>query len=142
MNNFTAFTFWLHEGVRCVRRFYFLFPYALFPLFPAVAFAQIRIANPAARYDTLCEFLLFLLDVFLLVVIPLLTVSIIYGGFLMVTSAGDETRLKSGKSWVLWSLVGGAVILGAFLIYEVIAGTWALFGDGSPTDNLCVRAEG
>ncbi len=97
-------------------------------LLPSAVFAQqTKIANPAARYATLNDFLLMLLDLFLLVMMPLMILLLIYGGYRIVASAGDEAAIKSGKSIVLWSLVGAAIILGARVIYYMVAGTWSLF---------------
>ncbi len=97
-------------------------------LFPSSTFAQgTKIANPAMRYNTLNDFLLMLLDLFLVVMMPLMILLIIYGGYKIVASAGDEAAIKSGKSMVLWSLVGAAIILGARVIFYMVAGTWSLF---------------
>lgn len=87
-----------------------------------------KLANPAVKYATLNDFLLMLLDIFLYVMMPLMVFLMIYGGFKIVASGGDEKSIKTGKSIVLWSLVGAAIILGARVIYALVDGTWKLFG--------------
>lgn len=43
--------------------------------------------------------------------------SFIYGGFLWVTSAGNEEKIKKGKDIILWSSLGLAII---FLSYAMV----------------------
>jgi hypothetical protein len=45
---------------------------------------------------------------------------VIYGGFLMVTSAGNEGRLTSGKTAIKNSLIGLAIVLLAILIVQTV----------------------
>ena len=52
-----------------------------------------------------------LLNLIFLVAIPVTTVMTLYGGFLMLTSAGDPAEVAKGKSAVLWAVTGFAVVL-------------------------------
>ncbi len=47
----------------------------------------------------------------------------IWAGFLYVTAAGDETKIKTAHRALLYAAVGTAVLLGAKIIAEVIDAT-------------------
>lgn len=40
------------------------------------------------------------------IIIALAVVFIIYGGFVFVTAGGDEEKIKSGRGYVLWGVIG------------------------------------
>ena len=48
---------------------------------------------------------------------------IVYSGFLFVTARGSEDKLKTAKRALLYSVIGTAILLGAWVIAEVIAST-------------------
>ena len=48
---------------------------------------------------------------------------VIYSGFLMVTAGGNEERLKKAKTTFLYTLIGTAILLGAWVIAEGIERT-------------------
>src|SRR3989338_143400 len=45
--------------------------------------------------------------------IPLVAIFLVWSGFLFVTARGNEEQLKRAKATFFWSLVGGAVLIGA-----------------------------
>jgi hypothetical protein len=51
------------------------------------------------------------------------TLAIIYSGFLFVTAQGNEAKLGKAKDALLWSLIGAAILLGAWVISKAILGT-------------------
>lgn len=55
---------------------------------------------------------------------------IVYGGFLYITSAGNEDQLKSGKNAVYGAVVGLVVIGLAFAIVEFVASALGAGGGG------------
>lgn len=74
------------------------------------------------------------LEVVLIVAVPLVAVAIIYSGFLLVSGAvsGNPSKIKEGKSALKWSLIGGAILLAAWVIAEAIDATVKdLSGTGS-----------
>ncbi|OGL70505.1 hypothetical protein A3C17_04010 [Candidatus Uhrbacteria bacterium RIFCSPHIGHO2_02_FULL_53_13] len=44
----------------------------------------------------------------------------VWGGFLWLTSAGKPERIKSGQDTLLWSVIGIAVIFGAYAIVNFL----------------------
>ncbi len=53
----------------------------------------------------------------------LLAIMIVYSGFLFVTAAGNDTRLTKAKESIKYVIIGGAVVLGATGIAELIEQT-------------------
>ena len=84
-------------------------------LAPGFAFAQPvidRLAPPTPGGGaTLQEFIALLIEIIQSVAIPALALSIIYAGFLFVTARGNEAQLTKAKTWLVWTLVGAAIIL-------------------------------
>lgn len=46
----------------------------------------------------------------------------IYGGFLWLTSGGNETRIKKGKDVILWATLGLVIIFAAYAIVGFFLG--------------------
>lgn len=90
---------------------------------------DITIDNPLkTEIDTLPEFVEEVLRIVLKVGIPIVTLFIIYAGLLFVMAAGNPEKLKKAKETLLWTLVGAAVLLGAWVIAEAIQGTLTQLG--------------
>ena len=50
------------------------------------------------------------------------TLSIIYGGYLILTSQGNPTQLSKGKSYILYAIVGLLLAIFGFVFVKVLAG--------------------
>ena len=46
--------------------------------------------------------------------------SIIYGGFLVLTSQGDPVKLQNGKNYIVYALIGLALAVGGFAFYRIV----------------------
>ena len=64
-----------------------------------------------------------LMEIIIQIGIPIGVFFIIYAGFLLVTARGNEDKVKKGKQFLLWSVIGTAVLLGALVIASAIQGT-------------------
>lgn len=53
----------------------------------------------------------------------LAVLAFIYSGFLYVTAQGNESKIKTAHTALLYTAIGTAVLLGARVISEVIGGT-------------------
>lgn len=85
------------------------------------------LTNPL-KFGTIDEFLTALLGILVQIMVPITTVMIIYSGFLFVKARGNPTELQAARSSFLWTVVGAAVLLGAFVIKTAIQATVAQFG--------------
>lgn len=47
---------------------------------------------------------------------------IIYGGYLILTSQGDPTQIRSGKATIFYAIAGLLLAIFGFVFYEVVAG--------------------
>ena len=96
-------------------------------LIPAMVFADndpigATIENPI-KVDTLNGFLKVLLEGIIKIGIPLVALAIIYSGFMFVSARGKPEALKKAKDAFLYSLVGAAVLLGAWTLAQLISDT-------------------
>ena len=55
--------------------------------------------------------------------VPIITLAIIYTGFLFVKSQGNSEELTKAKKTLLYTIIGAALLLGAFVISQAIKGT-------------------
>lgn len=66
------------------------------------------------------NFFISIRDFLLAVGIVFIIIFIVIGGINFVTAGGDEKKIETGKRMILWSVVGAAVILAAFIILNTI----------------------
>lgn len=83
---------------------------------------SVKIVNPL-KFDTLGKFVEQLVTVARNIGMLVAVFSIVYAGFLKVTALGDEKKLEKANKAFLWSVIGTAVLLGAWLIATAIQGT-------------------
>lgn len=50
------------------------------------------------------------------------TIALIYAGFLFVTARGDVKKLDEAKKIFFWTIIGTAILLGAWVLAEAIQG--------------------
>lgn len=79
--------------------------------------------NPLKGVDSLDQLLAVLLNVLVQIGVVVLTIMIVYCGFLFVTAQGNEEKLRSARSALLWTVIGGLIVLGAEVIAAAIEGT-------------------
>ena len=83
-----------------------------------------KIANPlGGGIDTIPKFIEAIINIVLIVGIPLLVLAIIYAGFLFVKAQGNSGELEIAKRTLLYTVIGGALLLGAFVIANAIGKT-------------------
>ena len=96
---------------------------------PSVAPAQnvnVTIDNPFGKTgaNTLYDLFKIIINN---VIIPIggvvAVIAFIYSGFLYVMAQGDEKKIKNAHSALLYTAIGTAILLGAWVILNVITGT-------------------
>jgi heme/copper-type cytochrome/quinol oxidase subunit 2 len=78
--------------------------------------------NPI-QADTLDGFLLQLLDVVILIGAIAVVFFLILAGFKYVTARGDEKQISSAHQTLTWTIIGGAIVLGARVLASAIQAT-------------------
>ena len=94
---------------------------------PVLAKAQTtdgKLDNPlGSKYSTLSGFIQAILNIVLTIGVPIVALAIIYSGFLFVKARGNESELKTAKETLLYTLIGGAILLGAWVLAQAIGST-------------------
>ena len=52
--------------------------------------------------------------------IPVLVIFIVYAGLLFVTAQGSSEKITKARSALLWTVIGGAILLGSQILADVI----------------------
>jgi hypothetical protein len=52
-----------------------------------------------------------------------LTIMLVYVGFLFVAARGNDEKIRSARAALMWTVVGGLLLLGASALSQVIAAT-------------------
>lgn len=82
------------------------------------------IKNPLGEdLQDIPSFIKKMIEIVLTVGVPVLVLAIIYAGFLYVTAQGNTKKLETAKNTLIYTLIGGALLLGAFVIAEAIGKT-------------------
>lgn len=87
---------------------------------------DVRIKNPlGSSITTLPAFIESALNIVLMVGVPIVTLAIIYSGFLFVVARGNSEKLGEAKNTLMYTLIGAALLLGSWVIAQAIQGTIA-----------------
>ena len=82
------------------------------------------IQNPLKpEISTFSAFLTTLLNIIITIAVPIVVLAVVYSGFLFVTAQGNETKLEKAKKVIVWTLIGGVLVLGAQVVATAIQGT-------------------
>lgn len=81
------------------------------------------LTNPLNSIDSLPDFLNAILGAVVDLGTIVLTLALIYVGFLFVKAQGKEEEIKNARNALMWTVIGGLVLLGAKTIGMVIAST-------------------
>ena len=103
-----------------------------FAMLPFVAWAQGgndgcdpgggTLCNPISS-DNIQDFIRTVLEGALQIGIPIVALAIIYSGFLFVKARGNPEELTKAKAALLYTLIGAAILLGAWAIAILISET-------------------
>ena len=95
-------------------------------LTPSVTFAQSQtFQNPLSNtgIDSVAGLIASFLKAIVVVALPILTLFIVYSGFMFVLARGNESKLKTAKENFLYVILGSILILGAWVIATMIGAT-------------------
>lgn len=98
-------------------------------LFPFFVFAQDAVANPKGIHNPLSKLgsvkdvLLALLNIVVQIGVIAVVFFIVFAGFKMVWARGNPEELAKAKNILWYTMIGGAVVLGAEAILQLINNT-------------------
>ncbi len=80
--------------------------------------------NPlSGNIKTLPQFLAFSLKALVKIALPIISVFIVYSGFLFVTAQGNSEKISTARYNFLYVIIGSVLILGAWILANIIGGT-------------------
>lgn len=83
---------------------------------------RIVFTNPSP-YNTVMELLRAVLNAIVRILMPVIAIMFIVSGFLFVTAGGNEKKLEDAKKAFFGTVIGAAIVLGAWALATAIAGT-------------------
>jgi hypothetical protein len=120
------------------QNFYKLFLITFLVILPVISFAQdsspsepvtpARLKNPLGTTTSIPALIQKILINVLHLGIPVVALAIIYCGFLFVAARGNPEKLKKAKEALLYTLIGAAILLGAWTIATLISTTVTSLG--------------
>lgn len=81
------------------------------------------LTNPLREVCSLDDFLKAILGGVIQIGTIILIMMLVYVGFLFVAARGNAEKLQSAKSALVWTVIGGLILLGATAIQAVITET-------------------
>ncbi len=94
------------------------------PFFVGATGVTGSIKNPLGdSINDIPSFIKAILNIVLVVGVPIITLAIIYTGFLFVKAQGNSEELTKAKKTLLYVLIGSALLLGSFVLSQAIKST-------------------
>lgn len=86
--------------------------------------AQEGIKNPLnSNFSSVPAFIAGALKALALIALPIITLFLVISGFLFVTAQGNQQKLETAKKNFFYVIIGALLILGAWILATLIAGT-------------------
>jgi hypothetical protein len=80
------------------------------------------LANPL-KFNSLNDLLTAVLKAVIQIGTIVLTLALIYVGFRFIAARGNEEKIRSARTALMWTVIGGLILLGATAIQAVITST-------------------
>ncbi len=80
----------------------------------------VTLQNPIA-VDTIEGLLRALIGIVIVFATPIIVFFIVYAGFLYVSARGNEQTITQANRALLYALIGGLLILGAYVLIEIVS---------------------
>lgn len=77
------------------------------------------LANPIT-FGSIPDLLAAMLNIVIVISIPFVVFFIIYAGFMYVTAQGNPEKLKAANTALLYSVIGGVIIVGSVAIVQIV----------------------
>lgn len=89
----------------------------------AVAQNVTALQTPTPKVGTLFDFVVIVLGIVIKIGIPVVTVFLIYAGYLFLTAQGDVKKIELARWIFFWTFIGAGILLGAVVLANAIHGT-------------------
>ncbi|OGG67129.1 hypothetical protein A3C21_02040 [Candidatus Kaiserbacteria bacterium RIFCSPHIGHO2_02_FULL_59_21] len=92
--------------------------------FASTAFAQEGLKNPLnSNFSSIPAFIAGALKALAMIALPIITLFLVISGFYFITAQGNQQKLETAKKNFFYVVIGALLILGAWIIATLIAGT-------------------
>lgn len=81
---------------------------------------EFTIDNPLGETSDISTLLKNIIDFLIVLAIPISAILIVYAGYLYITSAGNQEKVKTAQKALIWALVGFAIVLIASSVPAII----------------------
>ena len=78
-----------------------------------------ELKNPIA-FNSLQDFIVAILNIFIVIATPIVVIFIILAGFKYVTARGNPSAIQEATRALTYAIIGGVLIIGAVAIAEII----------------------
>ncbi len=87
-------------------------------------FSNFSVTSPLAGTITdIPSLITTILTVLITISVPIIVIAIVYAGFTYVTSQGNPEKIKTATRTLTYAVIGAVLILGAFVITDIIKDT-------------------
>jgi len=86
----------------------------------ALQSTSLNITNPLGETSDISTLVSNILNFLIKLAIPITAILVVYAGFLYITSAGNEEKVKTAQKALIWAIVGFAVVLIASSVPAII----------------------
>jgi hypothetical protein len=84
----------------------------------------IEFCNPIS-YNDMESFLLAIVNAIIYILFPIIVLMIVYTGFLFVKAQGNPAKLSEARTALMWTIIGGLIVLGSYALAIAIKSTIA-----------------
>lgn len=82
--------------------------------------ASLNLENPLGQTSDISTLLSNIVNFLIWLAFPVAAILIVYAGYLYITSAGNEQKVKTAQKALIWALIGFAVVLIASSVPAII----------------------
>ena len=97
----------------------------------ALAQANAQLKNPLSQeFSTIPNFIAGALKILVMVSLPIITLFIVYSGFLFITAQGNTSKLTEARKNFFYVIIGALLIMSAWILATLIGGTVSQLTNG------------
>ena len=84
--------------------------------------SKLGLDNPL-QFDSVAEFVSAALKAMVMIALPIVSLFLVIAGFMFIKAQGNEGKLSEAKKNFVYVILGALLIMGAWVIANIIAGT-------------------
>ena len=81
---------------------------------------DLNILNPLGGTSDITTLVKNIINFLIILAVPITAILIVYAGFLYITSAGNDEKVKTAQKALIWAIIGFAIILVASSVPTII----------------------